>query len=59
MSEVRIGGVLLRLVGYCSRCKAVAVNYDTCMLNPEMEPNSTLAKFRKHKDLGVLFGTYH
>lgn len=59
MSEARIGNVLLRLVGYCSRCNAVPVNYSTCKLNPEKEPNTTLSSFRKHPTLGVLFGTYH
>jgi uncharacterized protein YcbX len=58
MQEARIGNTLFRLVGYCSRCKAVANNYETCDRNPEMEPNPTLAKYRKH-ELGTLFGTYH
>jgi uncharacterized protein YcbX len=58
MQEARISNTLFRLVGYCSRCKAVANNYETCDRNPEMEPNPTLAKYRKH-ELGTLFGTYH
>jgi hypothetical protein len=58
MQEARIGNTFLRLVGFCSRCKAVANNYDTNDRNPELEPNPTLAKYRKH-ELGTLFGTYH
>ena len=58
MQEARIGNTFIRLVGYCSRCKAVANNYETNDRNPEFEPNPTLAKYRKH-DLGTLFGTYH
>jgi hypothetical protein len=58
MQEARIGNTFMRLVGYCSRCKAVACNYDTNDRNPELEPNPTLAKYRKH-ELGTLFGTYH
>lgn len=58
MQEARVGNTFLRIVGYCSRCKAVASNYDTNDRNPELEPNPTLAKYRKH-ELGTLFGTYH
>ena len=58
MQEARIGNTLMRIVGFCSRCKAVANNYDTNDRNPELEPNPTLNKFRKH-ELGTLFGTYH
>ena len=58
MQEARIGTVFMRLVGYCSRCKAVGNNYETNDRNPEFEPNPTLDKFRKH-ELGNLFGTYH
>lgn len=58
MQEARIGNTFIRIVGFCSRCKAVASNYDTNDRNPELEPNPTLAKYRKH-ELGTLFGTYH
>lgn len=58
MLEARIGNTMVRLVGYCSRCKAVANNYETNDRNPEMEPNPTISKYRKH-ELGNLFGTYH
>jgi MOSC domain len=58
MQEARIGNTFMRIVGFCSRCKAVASNYDTNDRNPELEPNPTLAKYRKH-ELGTLFGTYH
>jgi uncharacterized protein YcbX len=58
IQEARVANVFLRLVGFCSRCKAVANNYDTNDRNPELEPNPTIAKFRKH-ELGTLFGTYH
>lgn len=58
MQEARIGNTFLRLVGFCSRCKAVGNNYETNDRNPEFEPNPTLAKYRKH-ELGTLFGTYH
>ena len=58
MQEARIGNTFMRLVGFCSRCKAVANNYDTNDRNPELEPNPTLAKYRRH-ELGTLFGTYH
>jgi uncharacterized protein YcbX len=57
--QMRIGNVMMRLVGYCSRCKAIAINLDTWDENPDNEPNETLSSFRKHKDLGNLFGTYH
>lgn len=58
MLEARVGNTFIRLVGYCSRCKAVANNYETNDRNPEFEPNPTLNKYRKH-ELGTLFGTYH
>lgn len=58
MQEARVANTFIRLVGFCSRCKAVANNYETCDRNPELEPNPTLNKYRKH-ELGVLFGTYH
>lgn len=58
MLEARVANTMIRLVGYCSRCKAVANNYETHDRNPEFEPNPTLAKYRKH-ELGTLFGTYH
>ena len=58
MQEIRIGNTLVRLVGFCSRCKAISCNFLTNDRNPEMEPNPTLAKYRKH-ELGTLFGTYH
>lgn len=58
MQEARIANTMLRLVGYCSRCKAVSCNFSTLDYNPEQEPVSTLAEFRKN-DLGTLFGTYH
>lgn len=58
LQEVRIGNLMMRLVGFCARCKAVACNYNTNERNPELEPNPTLASFRKH-ELGTLFGTYH
>ena len=56
--EARVGNVLFRLVGYCSRCKAVTCNFDTNERNPELEPTPTLTAYRKH-ELGVLFGTYN
>ncbi len=56
--EARIGNTLFRLVGYCSRCKAVTCNFETNDRNPELEPTETLASYRKH-EYGVLFGTYH
>jgi len=58
MQEARIANTFFRLVGFCSRCKAVGNNYETNDRNPEFEPNPTLTKYRKH-DLGTLFGTYH
>jgi len=58
IQEARIANTFVRQVGFCSRCKAVASNYDTNDRNPELEPNPTLAKYRKH-ELGTLFGTYH
>lgn len=58
MQEARIGNVMMRLVGYCSRCKAVTCNFETNDRNPELEPTETLAEFRKH-EFGTLFGTYH
>ena len=58
MQEARIGNTLLRLVGYCARCKAVTCNYETNDRNPELEPTETLGEYRKNK-LGSLFGTYH
>lgn len=58
LQEFRIGNVMVRNVGFCSRCKVVANNYETNDRNPEMEPNPTLASYRKH-ELGTLFGTYH
>jgi uncharacterized protein YcbX len=58
LQEFRIGSTMVRNVGFCSRCKAVANNYETNDRNPEMEPNPTLASYRKH-ELGTLFGTYH
>lgn len=58
MQEARVANTFLRIVGFCSRCKAVANNYETNDRNPELEPNPTLAKYRKH-ELGTLFGTYH
>jgi len=56
--EARVGNVLFRLVGYCSRCKAVTCNFDTNDRNPDLEPTPTLVSYRKH-EFGVLFGTYH
>jgi hypothetical protein len=56
--EFRIANTFVRNVGFCSRCKAVSNNYETNDRNPELEPNPTLAKYRKH-ELGTLFGTYH
>jgi len=58
MLEARVGNTMIRLVGYCNRCKAVANNYETNDRNPEYEPNPTIEKYRKH-ELGNLFGTYH
>jgi uncharacterized protein YcbX len=58
MQEARIGNVLMRLVGYCSRCKVVTCNYETFDRNPNLEPTETLAQFRKN-EWGTLFGTYH
>lgn len=58
MYEARICNIMLRLVGFCSRCIVVARNYDTCDANPDLEPNPTLETYRKH-ELGNLFGTYH
>lgn len=58
MQECRIGNVMMRLVGYCSRCKAVTCNFETNDRNPELEPTDTLAAYRKH-EFGTLFGTYH
>ena len=58
LQEFRIGNTLVRNVGFCARCKAVANNYETHDRNPEMEPNPTLNTYRKH-ELGSLFGTYH
>ena len=49
MQEARIGTVFMRLVGYCARCKAVSNNYETNDRNPELEPNPTLGKYRKHE----------
>lgn len=40
--EARIGNTLFRLVGYCSRCKAVTCNFETNDRNPELEPMPTL-----------------
>ena len=59
MLEARVGNTMIRLVGYCNRCKAVANNYETNDRNPELEPNPTINKYRKHPELGNLFGTYH
>jgi hypothetical protein len=56
--EARIGNTFFRLVGYCSRCKAVTCNFLTNDRNPELEPVETLNQFRKH-EFGTLFGTYH
>ncbi len=56
--EFRIANTFVRNVGFCSRCKAVANNYETNDRNPELEPNPTLNTYRKH-ELGTLFGTYH
>jgi hypothetical protein len=56
--EARIGNTFFRLVGYCSRCKAVTCNFETNDRNPELEPVETLNQFRKH-EFGTLFGTYH
>ena len=58
LQEFRIGSTMVRNVGFCSRCKVVANNYETNEHNPELEPNPTLASYRKH-ELGTLFGTYH
>jgi uncharacterized protein YcbX len=49
--------MMLRLVGHCARCKAVAQNYETNEKNPELEPNPTLSKYR-NDSLGALFGAY-
>ena len=57
IQEARVGNTFIRNVGFCARCKAVAVNYDTYVRNPEIEPIPTLNKYRKH-ELGTLFGTY-
>jgi hypothetical protein len=58
IQEFRIANTFARNVGFCARCKAVTVNYDTNERNPELEPNPTLNTYRKHA-LGTLFGTYH
>ena len=49
MQEARIGNVMMRLVGYCSRCKVVTCNYDTFDRNPNLEPTETLAEYRKNE----------
>jgi hypothetical protein len=49
---------MVRLVGYCVRCKAICINYQTNDRNPELEPNPTIGTYRRHKELGNLFGTY-
>eukprot|EP00347_Sterkiella_histriomuscorum_P014536 403360502 len=58
IQEARIGNTMMRLVGYCSRCKAVTCNFETNDRNPELEPTDTLGAYRKH-EFGTLFGTYH
>lgn len=57
--EVRVANTMIRIVGYCSRCKATACNFDTNDRNYDMEPTETLNTYRKHKELGTLLGTYH
>ena len=58
MYEARISNIMLRLVGFCSRCQVVARNYKSYDSNYNDEPNPTLESYRKH-ELGNLFGTYH
>ena len=56
--ELRVGSMLIRSVGPCKRCPATQVNYDTHAKNPEMEPQLTLNTFRKHPQIGDVFGMY-
>jgi uncharacterized protein YcbX len=57
--EMRIGSMLMRCVGPCIRCKAIQLDYNKYLRNPEDEPSSTLGTFRSVKGLGSVFGMYY
>ena len=57
--EMRIGSMLMRCVGPCIRCKAIQLDYNKYLRNPEDEPSSTLGTFRHVKGLGSVFGMYY
>ena len=50
---------MIRLVGYCKRCKAIGMNWQKYIWNEDLEPNMYLNKHRNHPQLGSLFGTYN
>ncbi len=55
IDEIRLGGIVLKLVKRCTRCKTTTIDQATAMV--DMEPLSTLARYRMNEQLGgVTFG---
>ena len=55
---MRIGHALIRQQGPTIRCKLASVSWKDNCFNPAMEPYNSLRDFRKHRQLGLLFGVY-
>ncbi len=55
IDEIRLGGIVLKLVKRCTRCQITTTDQATAMVG--MEPLSTLAQYRMNEELGgVTFG---
>lgn len=58
IQEMRFQNLMWRQTGPCIRCKLTTVNWKRNCFHEKMEPYNSLVNFRKHPQLGIIFGVY-